>query len=306
MKTKFWKQESWRSFWLAFALTLLVMTPGLAAAWAVGVFRQEPAAESKSGVPIRLPDESHQLTVLAVVAGEKPAFTLVRLDAVNSRFVIGAIPSQSVVRAGAASQTLAECYATAGPARAARLLSQTLNLSIDRYISATPETWQAILEDAGPVRVGLNGALNEQQRKDAGLADGAESWTVTSAHNFLASLEQMTTEKMSPQAIASARAALWQGWARQKLDLLPGLLPAGLKKYSGRLLTDLTATENMVLEKTLEFLADSQLQPVAQVLPGTWNQAAQRYEFNEETVDWLHACFNSAAKAQASDSNKEP
>lgn len=306
MKTEFWKKESWRSFWLAFALTLLVMTPGLAAVWAMGAFRQEPTAESKSGIPIRLPDESHQLTVLAVVAGENPAFTLVRLDAVNSRFVIGTIPAQSVVRAGAASQTLAECYAAAGPARAARLLSQTLDLSIDRYISATPETWQAILEDAGPVRVGLNGALNEQQRKDAGLADGTESWTVTSAHNFLASLEQMPTEKMLPQSIAAARAALWQGWARQKLDLLPGMIPSGLKKYSGRLLTDLTATENMVLEKTLEFLADSQLQPVAQVLPGTWNQAAQRYEFNEETVDWLHTCFNSAAKAQASDSNREP
>ncbi len=306
MKIKFWKQEGWRSFWLAFALTLLVMTPGLAAAWAAGALRQEPAAQSKSGIPIRLPDESHQITVLAVVAGEKPAFTLVRLDAVNQQFTISAIPAQSVVRAGTASQTLAECYAAAGPARAARLLAQTLDIPIDRYLAATPETWQAILEEAGPVRVGLNGALNEQQRKAAGLAGDAESWTVTGAHNFLASLEQMPTDKMLPQSIAAARAALWQGWARQKLDVLPRLVPAGLKKYSGRLLTDLTATESMVLEKTLEFLADSQPQPTGQVMPGTWNEAAQRYEFNQETVDWLHACLSSEAKGAASDSGKEP
>ncbi len=308
MKAKFWKSEGWRSFWLAFFLTLLVMLPGMVIIWAKGGPETDPTpvAERKSGIPIRLPDERHQTTILAVVTGEEPAFMLVRLDAVEGRFALGAIPAQSVVRSGTGSQTLAECYQTAGPARAARLLTETLALPIDRYLAATPETWQAILEELGPVRVGLNGVLTAEQRKAAGLDEDAQSWTVTGAHRFLQHLTEMHSPLLPPPSYGLVRATLWQGWAWQKLDQLPSVLPAGLKKHSSKLLTDLTATELLSLEETLEFLADSQLQPAAGVLPGHWNASSCRYEFEEETLDWLQAFFNREASAGASDSANEP
>lgn len=306
MKQTFWKQERWHSFWLAFALTILVMVPGIAAVWAVTSARKEPTAESKSGVPIRLPDESHQVTILAVVVDEEPSFMLVRLDAVNEAFFLGAIPAESVVRAGAGNQTVGECYAAAGPARVTRLLTDTLGIPIDRYVAATPETWQAILEDAGAVRVGLNGALTAEQRKAAGLAEDAESWTVTGAHRFLQHLTEMNASLLPPPTVALARATLWQGWARQKLDRLPALVPEGLKQHSNKLLTDLTGTELLSLEQNLEFLSNSEMQPEAGVLPGKWNGETSRYEFNEETLGWLQASFKSAASAGAADSGKEP
>lgn len=306
MKQKFWKQENWRSFWVAFGLTILVMVPGMAAVWAASSMNKEPAAESKSGIPIRLPDENHQTTILAVVVDEDPAFMLVRLDAVNEAFFLGAIPAESVVRAGAENQTVGECYAAAGPARVTRLLTDTLGIPIDRYVAATPDTWQDILEDAGTVRVGLNGALTEAQRKEAGLAEDAESWTVTGAHRFLQHLTQMNSALLPPPTVALARATLWQGWARQKLDLLPALLPEGLKHYSDKLLTDLTGTELISLEQNLEFLSNSEMQPESGVLPGKWNGETHRYEFNEETLGWLQASFKSAASAGAADSDKEP
>ena len=308
MKAKFWKSEGWRSFWLAFLLTSLVMLPGLAAVWDKGGQDPDPAqvSEEKSGIPIRLPDEHHQKTFLAVVTGEEPAFLLVRLDAVEQRFALGAVPAQSVVRTGTGSQTLAGCYQTAGPARVARLLTETLSLPIDRYVAATPETWQAMLEELGPVRVGLNGVLTAEQRKAAGLDDKAQSWTIMGAHRFLQHLEKMESLLLPPPSYGLVRATLWQGWAWQKLDQLPSVLPAGLRKYSEKLLTDLTATELLSLEETLEFLANSQTQPAAGVLPGHWNPTSRRYEFEEETLDWLHAFFNSEASTGASDSASEP
>lgn len=305
MKEKFWKQESWRSFWLAFVLTLLVMVPGVAAVWASTALRQEPAAKEKTNVPIRLPDESHQMTLLTVITGDEPAFLLVRLDAVKERMTLATLPSQSVVRAGTENQTLQDCYLAAGPARVMRLLNETLGLSIDRYLAVTPEVCQAILEDAGTVRVGLNGALTAEQRAAAGLAEDAESWTAESAHAFLQHLQEMP-DAVPPPSAALARAVLWQGWVRQKLDLLPRLVPAGLKKYSERLLTDVTAADLLTMEQTLEFLADSQVQPAAGVVPGHWNQETGRYEFDEETLEWLQAFCNSEATVTASDSNKEP
>ena len=287
MEDKFWKREGWRRFWTAFSLTLLVMLPGFAAAWAAAPVPPQPAAERQRNIPIRLPDESHQQTILAAVAGEHPAFVLVRLDAVEGTLALAAIPAESVVRTENSGQTLADCYAATGPARVARLLAETLEIPVDRYVAATPETWQAILEDAGPVRVGLNGALTASQRQLAGLAEDAESWTVLGAHRFLEHLQALQEQRLPPQSAAAARAVLWAGWSRQKLELLPGLVPSGLKKYSSRLLTNLTATELLSLEQTLEFLADGQAEVTAGAMPGIWNGETGRYEFSEETLRWV-------------------
>lgn len=299
MEKRFWKEQSWKAFWLAFTLTLLVMTPGVAAVWAASYWQKTPAADRQEGIPICQPNENHQLTVLAVVAGDDPAFVLVRLDAMNQTFALGGIPAESVVRVGNGSQTLRQCYEAAGPARVARLLTETLEVPINRYLSATPETWQKLVEDLGPVQVLLHGALTEEQRRAAGLSETAESWTAAGAHRFLQHLETMDKLTMPPQSTALTRAVLWQGWARQKLDQLPRVLPQTMKQYSGRLLTDFTATELFPLAETLEFLANGHVQPQVGVLPGKWNGETGRYEFSDETVGWLQAFFSSEASASA-------
>lgn len=297
------RSENWKAFWLAFLLTLVVMAPGLAAAITALEWQQTPAAESQSGVPIRLPDERHQLTVLAVTAGSTPGFVLARLDAVENRIFLAAIPAQSVPAAG--QPTLAESYAAAGPARVARLLAEALDIPVDRYLAASPAVWQEILAPAGTVRVGLGGALTQPQRQAAGLADGMESWTVTDANAFLTHLETLGPA-LPPEAIARGRAALWQGWARQKLDYLPRLLPSGLAAHSGVLLTDLSATDLLTMEETLEFLADGKAQPEAGVLPGAWDAAQGCYECTGDTLLWVQTVFSSAASAGASASASEP
>lgn len=97
---------------------------------------------------------------------------------------------------------------------------------------------------------------------------------------------------------AATRAAVWQAWARQHLEKLPALLPAALRKNSTVLLTDFSATDLLTLRGALEFLANNSAEPQAQLLPGTWNAAAARYEFGDETLAAL-SCAQANASASA-------
>ena len=49
---------------------------------------------------------------------------------------------------------------------------------------------------------------------------------------------------------------MWVAFFRQELELLPAALPDALRAHSSSLLTDLTAQDLLILDDTLEFLAD--------------------------------------------------
>ena len=281
------RTDGMKAFWLAFWVTLAALAPLLGCTLLSIQWQQAPAASSKSDVAVAVPDDENRLTLLAAVAAQPPAFVLVRLDAPENALRLAVIPAQSLVKNGAETLTLAECYAAAGPARAAALLAETLDFSVDRYLAAAPDTWQSLVEDLGPVRVGLSGALTTGQLSATGMAGEARSWTAPAARGYLQQLDTADPALIPPGAAAAARAVLWQGWARQKLEQLPGTLPAGLRRASGSLLTNLTATDLLALEQTLEFLANAGAEPEAGVLPGTWDAAAGCYAFGEETPVWL-------------------
>lgn len=290
-----------KAFWLAFWITLAVLAPLIGVTLLAAEQAQEaPAASSKNDVRILLPGPENRLRLLAVVADDPPAFVLVEADAQANVLRFAALPAESVVKNGQTSLTLAESYAAAGPARAAELLGATLGVPLDRYLALTPAALGAIWADAGPVRAGLSGALSPQQLAAAGLGDGVKDWTVPAAHAFLHGLDTGTDAALAPPAAAAARAALWQAWARQNLETLPAVIPDGLRSQSGTLLTDLSATDLLTLAQTLEFLAENAAAPECSALPGSWNAAARRYEFDDDTLAAAQAFFSADATSGAS------
>ena len=113
-----------RAFWLAFFLTLAVVVPllGSFALWSVWQQADQAlrAAQSTSGLRIQVPTGENTFTMLAVVAGEEPAFVLVRPDAAGGELAVWTVPADSVVRTASGSYTtLRDCYTDAGPGRAA-------------------------------------------------------------------------------------------------------------------------------------------------------------------------------------------
>ena len=151
-----------RAFWLAFFLTLAVVVPllGSFALWAVWQQADQAlrAAQSTSGLRIQVPTGENTFTMLAVVAGEEPAFVLVRPDAAGGELAVWTVPADSVVRTVSGSYTtLRDCYTDAGPGRAAQALAGTLGIEVRYYLAATRQGWGTIGDGLGQVRVNLDG-----------------------------------------------------------------------------------------------------------------------------------------------------
>ena len=124
------------------------------------------------------------------------------------------------------------------------------------------------------------------------------------AHSFLAALDADTS--LSPRRSAAARAAVWDAFFRQALELLPTTLPQGLREVSSSLLTSLTAVDLAALERTLEFLATS-AEPVditADALPGDW--AGGHYTVSDASRAAVQSFFNLSPAAAQSASGSEP
>ena len=314
------KRSGWRPFWAALCAALLVLLPLvggtvlLSRAQLRSSLRQ--AAKSQSGVPIRLPKATDRCTVLLCVADETPGFVLAYLNAGQNCIHLLAVPAALEVPFGGKNVPLADCYAAAGPARCREALGEVFALPEDTdYLAIAPAVLTKLAARYGAVRVGFTGALTPEQLARYGKGTGVQGISAADAHSFLAALDADTS--LSPRRSAAARAAVWDAFFRQALELLPTTLPdalrassaallQGLREVSSSLLTSLTAVDLATLERTLEFLATS-AEPVditADALPGDW--AGGHYTVSDASRAAVQSFFNLSPAAAQSESGSEP
>lgn len=297
------RSGGWKPFWAALFASLLVLVPLVGGT--VLLSRQQlrtqlrQAARSESGVPIQLPKTTDQLTVLLCVSGEQPGFVLAYLNASQNCVHLLSVPAVLTVPF-AEETSLARCYSAAGPARCREALAQVLALPEGtRYLAFSPDVLERIASRYGPVRVGFTGALTEEELARHGRSRAVQGISAGDAHEFLCQLQ--ADEAFSPVRTAAARAAVWDAFLRQDLDLLPATLPDALRASSSALLTDLTALDYDALERTLEFLANNSAAVAAQALPGQWNAASGTYTVTDASRAAMQTFFNvSPTEAQAS------
>ena len=298
------RSGGWRPFWTSLLASLLVLVPLVGGT--VLLSRQQlraqlrQAARSESGVPVQLPRTTDQLTVLLCVSGEQPGFVLAYLNASQNCVHLLGVPAVLTVPFADEQAALAQCYAAAGPARCREALMQVLALPEDtRYLAFSPDVLERIASRYGPVRVGFTGALTEEELARYGRSRAVQGISAGDAHEFLCQLQ--ADEAFSPVRTAAARAAVWDAFLRQDLDLLPATLPDALRASSSALLTDLTALDYDALERTLEFLANNSAAVAAQALPGQWNAASGTYTVTDASRAAMQTFFNvSPTEAQAS------
>ena len=298
------RSGGWKPFWAALFASLLVLVPLVGGT--VLLSRQQlrtqlrQAARSESGVPIQLPKTTDQLTVLLCVSGEQPGFVLAYLNASQNCVHLLSVPSVLTVPFAEGEATLAQCYAAAGPARCREALTETLALPQDtHYLALSPAVLERIAGRYGPVRVSLSGALTDDELARYGRSRAVQGISAGDAHELLCQLQ--ADAALSPQRTAAARAAVWDAFFRQNLDLLPTTLPDALRGVSSSLLTDLTALDYDTLERTLEFLANNAASIEAQALPGDWDTATGTYTVTDASRAAVQTFFNvSPTEAQAS------
>ena len=290
------RSGGWKPFWAALFASLLVLVPLVGGT--VLLSRQQlrtqlrQAARSESGVPIQLPKTT--------VSGEQPGFVLAYLNASQNCVHLLSVPAVLTVPFAEEETSLARCYAAAGPARCREALAQVLALPEGtRYLAFSPDVLERIASRYGPVRVGFTGALTEEELARYGRSRAVQGISAGDAHEFLCQLQ--ADEAFSPVRTAAARAAVWDAFLRQDLDLLPATLPDALRASSSALLTDLTALDYDALERTLEFLANNSAAVAAQALPGQWNAASGTYTVTDASRAAMQTFFNvSPTEAQAS------
>lgn len=298
------KRRGWDPFWASLLAALLVLVPlvGGTALLSRQQLRTQlrQAARSESGIPIRLPKADDQLTVLLCVPGEQPGFLLAYLNASQNCVHLLSVPAALTVPFAEGEATLAQCYATAGPARCREALTETLALPQDtRYLALSPAVLERIAGRYGPVRVSLSGALTDDELARYGRSRAVQGISAGDAHELLCQLQ--ADAALPPQRSAAARAAVWDAFFRQNLDLLPTTLPDALRGVSSSLLTDLTALDYDALERTLEFLANNAASIEAQALPGDWDTATGTYTVTDASRAAVQTFFNvSPTEAQAS------
>ena len=127
------KKQGWHPFWAAFGAAVLVLLPlvgGTVLFTRQNLRRQWQTAEPQSGIAVHLPKAANQLTVLVCTprAEAAPGFALLYLNASQNCVHILTLPAETSVPFGGGDATLADAYATAGPARCREALLEPLAL----------------------------------------------------------------------------------------------------------------------------------------------------------------------------------
>ena len=242
-------------FFQSLLLTLLIVLPmmGGVVYFAARRGERQAAEAAAAGATLAEPAgarSTHRL--LLAVQGEEPAFLLLRLDGPAQQALFCALPGEMQLQAPAGTTTLAACYLTAGPARAAKLLGDTLGIAPDAYLAATAAGFADLWGDGPAIRFDTAAVLEEAVRAELGYGqDSLAELDAAAAPEFL---QAATRAGLPPPALAQARAAVWAAYFRQGQPNLAAL-PNAVRAASARLLTDLTAQDLARLEETLTWLS---------------------------------------------------
>lgn len=242
-------------FFQSLLLTLLIVLPmmGGVVYFAARRGERQAAEAAAAGTTLAEPAgarSTHRL--LLAVQGEEPAFLLLRLDGPAQQALFCALPGEMQLQAPAGTTTLAACYLTAGPARAAKLLGDTLGIAPDAYLAATAAGFADLWGDGPAIRFDTAAVLEEAVRAELGY--GQDSLAELDAAAVPEFLQAAARAGLPPPALAQARAAVWAAYFRQGQPNLAAL-PDAVRAASARLLTDLTAQDLARLEETLTWLS---------------------------------------------------
>ncbi len=302
------RTNGWKPFWAALGATLLVLLPlmgGTILLTRRAARSRIQTAEPQSGVPVALPKTTDQMTLLVCIAGEQPGFVLLYLNASQNCIDLLALPAETCVDFGGNDATLAQCYTAAGPARCREALLEPLSLPEDtRYLALSPALLEKLTGRYGSFRVGFSGALTPEELTVCGRSNGVEGLSAAEAQDFLSLLDRDFPQDILPVHRAMARAAVWDAFFRQNLELLPSALPQALRENSSSLLTDLTAQDYYLLETILEFLANDTAPVQSDALPGETDGAF--YRLNEDSRAAVQTFFNVSPTSGQAASASEP
>ena len=278
-----------KAFFVGFALTLIVLLPLYAGVFLWQVSRPTDSAADTPAyrIPIASPGEGDCKTMLIISrSGENTHFVLMGADALNNRFFLSSLPAETVVLSDGKARTLAQALDHAGPAYAANALAQTLNITIDHYLSGKASTFAAMAENLGSAEVWV------PKEVTATSEEGYEVYHRAAGRSILNAKEGMNLlyyGSFSPEERLTLTNALYGGLLGGHLDMLAATLPDQYRKHATALVSDLSAEDIYRYEDIFGFLGRLAPDVCLQSMPGEWQ--GERYELSQKSLDlaaqWL-------------------
>lgn len=138
MPAQNFKKQKTRFFVLAFAMSFFVLAMmGLIVVFVFNPVEEEKPSSQISADSFYLPREEDNLTILLTgrAPQEKDAlfFALVRLDMLGGRIPVILFPPQTALDAQTGYATVSEAYQKGGASAAAKALSDSFSIPVDRY-----------------------------------------------------------------------------------------------------------------------------------------------------------------------------
>ena len=247
-----------RVFWISFGLSLAVVVPAYLALFAYQLVTPSVAADTpQTDIPVVFPTVQDDRTLLVMTGGgtaqTAQTYALVRLDALHGRIAVATLPRDTVVLRDGAPVALCDAVQSAGPTQGLRSLEETLGVTIDNYLFASPETLWSIAEVLGTARIRLSSYISGDALERLALSvDGVDELTL-SPRLFA---EVLASDELTDDTACELRAYGYAAFLAAGQRSLAAL-PDAVRMQSRSIATDLTATQLYDYERLLNFLQDA-------------------------------------------------
>ncbi len=288
-------RERWRSFLLAFALTLLL----LALIMVGTVMAVQPSMpntlqkDSANGQQLSYrPNDSDSLTAVVIgMRGSEPVdFVLVRFNPQYGQVPLTMLPPQTLVPLDGKNLTLVQAFETGGSRAVKAALSERLGVMVDRYARVDGDAFQRIVEKTGSVEFEL--PENISYRRDGysiNLAAGSRRLDARDMFDLFA----YPAFRRDQEARCGLLGRMLAAWINQNLDAAGEERSSSLFKLTVNLVdTDISYADYEPRRRAANFLSQLDAQ-VAGSLPvsGTWLGDGASFELSESYVNLVRQYF---------------
>ncbi len=288
-------RERWRSFLLAFALTLLL----LALIMVGTVMAVQPSMpntlqkDSADGQQLSYrPNDSDSLTAVVIgMRGSEPVdFVLVRFNPQYGQVPLTMLPPQTLVPLDGKNLTLVQAFETGGSRAVKAALSERLGVMVDRYARVDGDAFQRIVEKTGSVEFELPEDVS--YRRDGysiNLAAGSRRLDARDMFDLFA----YPAFRRDQEARCGLLGRMLAAWINQNLDAAGEERSSSLFKLTVNLVdTDISYADYEPRRRAANFLSQLDAQ-VAGSLPvsGTRLGDGASFELSESYVNLVRQYF---------------
>lgn len=299
-----------RAFCLSFFLTVGILIPLIGCILLLQSHQIQKEQEQQvqqatagaSGVPIALPTPKDRICSLVVIQQQETNhYMLLEVNAVKNRISAIGIPSNTLVLSPqGGTGTLDEECIKAGPGRAAELLSQTLQIEIPYYILGQSSQIAKSASKFGAVSVNLSDYTIPGIKADVGKAPVC----MMVPEQVFPLLEEWKLDSLSQaNLLANISGEFILSAIQQDSTLLAELL----RQSSSKLLTNLTSTEFLQIDRICKLMNGKEPEFIPQILPG--KLVSTGFELNENTLTLAKELFqplpDSSANSAPTEQNED-